>query len=92
MKLNSGISYADALKRTEKVEMQAKPIGTPVSSWQTFEAKSERILDTLRGRMRVTGKFRNYPKMHMRWLNDITSRRIWPRVRNSRNFRLYLCL
>ncbi|MCW3129821.1 MAG: N-6 DNA methylase [Methanophagales archaeon] len=38
------------LDRTEKVEMQAKPIGTPVSSWQTFEAKSERILDTLRGK------------------------------------------
>jgi uncharacterized membrane protein len=49
MKLDSGISYEDALDRTERMEMQAKPIGTPVSSWQTFEAKTERILDTLRG-------------------------------------------
>ncbi|NQE06103.1 hypothetical protein C5S32_09560 [ANME-1 cluster archaeon GoMg1] len=47
--MNAGISYKEALDRTERVEMQAKPIGTPVSSWQTFEAKSERILDTLRG-------------------------------------------
>jgi hypothetical protein len=50
MKLDSGISYVDALERTERVEMQAKPIGTPVSSWQTFEAKTERILDALRGK------------------------------------------
>jgi len=49
MKLDPGISYVDALERTERVEMLAKPIGTPVSSWQTFEAKTERILDTLRG-------------------------------------------
>ena len=50
VKLDSGVSYVDALERTERVEMQAKPIGTPVSSWQTFEAKTERILDTLRGK------------------------------------------
>jgi len=49
MKLDPGISYVDALERTERVEMLAKPIGTPVSSWQTFEAKTERILNALRG-------------------------------------------
>jgi len=50
MKLDAGVSYEEALDRTERVEMQAKPIGTPVSSWQTFEAKAEKILDTLRGK------------------------------------------
>jgi hypothetical protein len=49
VRLDAGVSYEDALDRTDRVEMQAKPIGTPVSSWQTFEAKTERILDTLRG-------------------------------------------
>jgi hypothetical protein len=49
IKLDTGVSYDEALDRTERVEMQAKPIGKPTSSWQTFEAKAERILDTLRG-------------------------------------------
>ncbi len=49
VRLDAGVSYEEALDRTDRVEMQAKPIGTPVSSWQTFEAKTERILDTLRG-------------------------------------------
>ncbi|MBE0516422.1 MAG: hypothetical protein IBX41_03380, partial [Methanophagales archaeon] len=49
-KLDTSVSYKEALERTERVEMQAKPIGTPVSSWQTFEAKSESLLDVLRGK------------------------------------------
>ena len=49
VRLDAGVSYEEALDRTERVEMQAKPIGKPTSSWQTFEAKTERILDTLRG-------------------------------------------
>ena len=50
VKMDTSISYKEALDQTERVEMQAKPIGTPVSSWQTFEAKAEKILDTLRGK------------------------------------------
>jgi hypothetical protein len=49
VKLDTGVSYEEALDRTERVEMQAKPIEKQTSSWQTFEAKTERILDTLRG-------------------------------------------
>jgi hypothetical protein len=50
VKFDTSVSYEEALDRTERVEMQAKPIGTPVSSWQTFETKSENILDALRGK------------------------------------------
>jgi SAM-dependent methyltransferase len=50
VKLDTSVSYEEALNRTERVEMQAKPIGTPVSSWQTFEAKTEGMLDKLRGK------------------------------------------
>jgi len=50
VKWNTDVSYEEAIELTKRVEMQAKPIGTPVSSWQTFEAKSEKILDTLRGK------------------------------------------
>lgn len=49
-KFDTGVSYKEALDRTERVEMQAKPIGTPVSSWQTFEAGSEEMLGKLHGK------------------------------------------
>jgi hypothetical protein len=48
-KFDTSVSYDEALEQTERVEMQAKPIGTPVSSWQTFEAGTEGMLDKLRG-------------------------------------------
>ena len=50
VKFDTGVSYDEALDRTERVEMQAKPIGKPTSSWQTFEAKSESLLDALQGK------------------------------------------
>jgi SAM-dependent methyltransferase len=49
-RIDTGIPYEEVLDRTERIEMQAKPIGKSVSSWQTFEAKSESLLDALRGK------------------------------------------
>ncbi|MEA2051204.1 MAG: N-6 DNA methylase, partial [Euryarchaeota archaeon] len=48
-KFDTSVSYDEALDRTERIEMQAKPIGKSTSSWQTFEAKSESLLDALQG-------------------------------------------
>jgi SAM-dependent methyltransferase len=49
-RIDTSTPYEDVLDRTERIEMQAKPIGKSVSSWQTFEAKSEKLLDVLRGK------------------------------------------
>lgn len=49
-RIDTSIPYEEVLDRTERIEMQAKPIGKSVSSWQTFEAKSESLLDALRGK------------------------------------------
>jgi len=49
-RLDANISYDDALERTERDELLAKPIGTNKSSWQTFEAGTDEILDKLHGK------------------------------------------
>jgi len=49
-RIDTSTPYEEVLDRTERTEMQAKPIGKPVSSWQTFEAKSEKLLDVFRGK------------------------------------------
>jgi hypothetical protein len=50
VKFDTSVSYEEALEQTERIEMQAKPIGKSTSSWQTFEAKSESLLDALQGK------------------------------------------
>lgn len=49
-RLDMSISYDDALERTERDELLAKPIGTKKSSWQTFQAGTDEVLDKLHGK------------------------------------------